>query len=227
MNTLEGINYNIKRSNRKTISIYVERDGSVSVLAPQKMEAAELEAAIESKAYLLHKHLAEWETLNSSRVIREYVNGQSFLYLGRNYRLQFVEAQDVPLKLHNGYFKLRSKDKLKAKQHFIDFYKTKGFPHLIGSIKNYQERMDAFPKGVRIMELQHRWASCTKTGNLNFHWKCLMAPKSVLDYVVVHELAHIKHMNHSPTFWKEVEKVMPDYHGRVGWLKEYGAGMGL
>jgi len=99
MNTLEGINYNIKRSNRKTISIYVERDGSVSVLAPQKMEAAELEAAIESKAYLLHKHLAEWEILNRSRVIREYVNGQSFLYLGRNYRLQFVEAQDVPLKL--------------------------------------------------------------------------------------------------------------------------------
>lgn len=224
---LGEINYRIKRSKRKTISIYVERDGSVSVLAPQKMEDAELEAAIKTKEYLIYKHLAEWETLNHSRVIREYVNGQSFLYLGRNYRLQFVDEQDVPLKLQNGYFKLRKQDKMKAQQHFIDFYKSRGLPHILRRVKEYKEKMDVTPKNIRIMELQHRWASCSKEGNLNFHWKCLMAAGSVLDYIVVHELAHIKHHDHSPAFWREVDKVMPEYHRQVGWLKEYGAGMDL
>lgn len=224
---LKEINYNIKRSNRKTISIYVERDGSVSVLAPQKMEDTELDAAIKSKEYLLYKHLAEWETLNQSRVVREYVNGQSFLYLGRNYRLQFVEEQDVPLKLQNGYFKLRKKDKMKAQQHFIDFYKSRGLPHILRRVEEYKEKMDVAPKNIRIMELQHRWASCSKEGNLNFHWKSLMAAGSVLDYIVVHELAHIKYHDHSPNFWKEVEKVMPEYDRQVRWLKEHGAGMDL
>lgn len=224
---LKEINYNIKRSNRKTISIYVERDGSVSVLAPQKMEDTELDAAIKSKEYLLYKHLAEWETLNQSRVVREYVNGQSFLYLGRNYRLQFVEEQDVPLKLQNGCFKLRKKDKMKAQQHFIDFYKSRGLPHILRRVEEYKEKMDVAPKNIRIMELQHRWASCSKEGNLNFHWKSLMAAGSVLDYIVVHELAHIKYLDHSPNFWKEVEKVMPEYDRQVRWLKEHGAGMDL
>jgi len=224
---LKEINYNIKRSKRKTISIYVERDGSVSVLAPQKMEEEELQAAIKSKEYLLYKHLAEWETLNRSKVVREYVNGQSFLYLGRNYRLQFVEEQEVPLKLQGGYFKLRKKDKMKAQQHFIEFYKSRGMPHIRRRVEEFKEKMDVTPKNIRIMELQHRWASCTKEGNLNFHWKCLMAAGSVLDYIVVHELAHIKHHNHSPAFWNEVDKVMPYYQEQVDWLKEHGAGMDL
>lgn len=224
---LTEINYNVKRSKRKTISIYIERDGTVSILAPQKMGEDELKTAIKTKEYLIYKHLAEWEMLNRSRVEREFVNGQSFLYLGRNYRLQFVEEQDVPLKLQNGYFKLHKKDRMKAQQHFIDFYKSRGLPHILRRVNEYKEKMDVTPKKIRIMELQHRWASCSKEGNLNFHWKSLMAPSSVLNYIVVHELAHILHHDHSPAFWKEVEKIMPDYHRYVGWLQEHGAGMSL
>jgi predicted metal-dependent hydrolase len=224
---LKDVSYNVKRSKRKTISIYVERDGSVSILAPQQMEDSELEAAVKTKEYLIYKHLAEWEMLNRSKVEREYVNGQSFLYMGRNYRLQLVETQDVPLKLQSGYFKLRKRDQQKAQQHFIDFYKSRGLPHIVKRVNEYQKKMDVTPKNIRIMELQHRWASCSKEGNLNFHWKSLMAPGSVLDYIVIHELAHIRHYDHSPAFWKEVEKVMPEFHRQVNWLKEHGAGMDL
>jgi predicted metal-dependent hydrolase len=224
---LKDLSYNIKRSRRKTISIYVERDGSVSVLAPQDMDDTELDDAVKTKEYLIYKHLSQWEDLNRSRVAREYVNGQSFLYLGRNYRLQFVDEQDVPLKLQNGYFKLRKSDKLKAQQHFIDFYKSRGLPHIRRRVKEYKKRMDVEPQNIRIMELQNRWASCSIEGNLNFHWKCLMATGSILDYIVVHELAHIKHHDHSPDFWNEVDKIMPDYHRHVDWLKEHGAGMDL
>jgi predicted metal-dependent hydrolase len=224
---LEEVSYTVKRSKRKTISIYVERDGSVSVLAPQDMADEELRDAVKTKEYLIYKHLSRWEDSNRSQVAREFVNGQSFLYLGRNYRLQFVDDQDVPLKLLNGYFKLRKSDKEKAQHHFIDFYKSRGLPHIRRRVEEFKAKMGVEPQKIHIMELQNRWASCSVEGNLNFHWKCLMAAGSTLDYIVVHELAHIKHHDHSSAFWNEVDKVMPDYRRQIDWLKEHGAGMDL
>lgn len=222
---LEDVVCNIKRSKRKTISIYVERDGTVSVLAPKDLSDDKLTKLVKSKEYLIYKHLSEWEDLNRSRVEREYVNGQSFLYMGRNYRLELVEEQEVPLKLKNGYFLLRKKDKLAAKSHFIQFYKTKSLPHLTQKVNHFKNKMDVNPNRIRVQELQHRWASCSGKGNLHFHWKCAMAPGSVMSYIVVHELAHLKHLNHSPAFWNEVDKVMPNYQKYVEWLRANGAGM--
>ena len=82
-------------------------------------------------------------------------------------------------------------------------------------------------KSIKIMDLKHRWASCTASGNLNFHWKCMMAPLTVIDYIVVHELAHLIHSNHSAAFWNEVDKVIPDFQERKCWLRDNGAGMDL
>ncbi|MEY8339201.1 SprT family zinc-dependent metalloprotease [Lachnospiraceae bacterium 62-35] len=75
---------------------------------------------------------------------------------------------------------------------------------------------------ITIRAAKHRWGSCSSKGNLNFHWKLVLMPPEVLDYVVVHELAHRKQMNHSVLFWQEVEKVIPDYKMRRKWLKENG-----
>ncbi|WP_417763526.1 M48 family metallopeptidase [Shewanella sp.] len=80
---------------------------------------------------------------------------------------------------------------------------------------------------MRVMELQHHWASCSSKGDLNFHWRCLMAPLAVLDYIVVHELAHRIERNHSSAFWNLVDKVIPDYQKHVSWLKHNGAGLAL
>lgn len=80
---------------------------------------------------------------------------------------------------------------------------------------------------IRIMDLQNRWASCTKKGRVNFHWKCMMAPLTIIDYIIVHELAHLKYDNHSERFWNEVDKVIPDYLERKSWLKMNGAGLNL
>ena len=77
------------------------------------------------------------------------------------------------------------------------------------------------------MELQNRWASCSNKGNVNFHWKCAMAPIDVLSYIVVHELAHLIHPNHTTAFWNEIDKVYPNYDKQVQWLKLNGAGMDL
>lgn len=224
---IKDVAYTIKRSKRKTISILVERDGSVTIRAPKEMAELELEKAVKTKEYLIYKHLAEWEQLNASKIEREYVNGQSFMYLGRNYRLRIVEDQDVPLKLRNGFFLLKKEERKNAEKHFINFYKEKGLPRIELIVKSYKGKMGVDPNQTKVMELQNRWGSCSSKKNLNFHWKCLMAPVRTLEYIVVHEMAHLVHMNHSPEFWNEIDKVFPDYQEEVLWLKRHGASMDL
>lgn len=225
---LEDVSYTIKRSKRKTLSIYIERDGTVSILAPQTLSNDKLAKVVNSKKYQIYKYLAEWKAANAAQIHREYVNGQSFMYLGRNYRLEVTEEpQNIPLKLKGGYFLLRQPDHPKAKLHFIAFYKQKVLPRIQQRIAYFAPQMGVTPQKIRVMELQHRWASCTHEGNLNFHWKCAMAPVEVLDYIIVHEMAHLLHPNHSAAFWNEVDKILPDYLNHIDWLKRFGAGMDI
>ena len=221
------IDISIKRSNRKTVSIFVERDGSVSAIVPETLTDDEIRNVIDSKSYLIHKNKAEWEQLNERHVLREYVSGQSFLYLGRNYRLKLVDENLGRLIFKHRTFYL-GKDKVKkADTYFIDFYKEKLHQKLKPLVLLYENRLGVKVTDVKVMDLQHRWASCTKKGAINFHWKCAMAPIPVLHYIVAHELAHLIHLDHSAAFWNEVDKVLPNYQEQVNWLKYNGAGMDL
>ena len=108
MRTYKDIHYTLKRSQRKTASIYVERDGAITVMVPVNLPAAKLKNVLENKPKWIYKNLAEWHDLNATRVQREYVNGEGFLYLGRTYRLKLVAQQDVPLLFKDGHFCLRT-----------------------------------------------------------------------------------------------------------------------
>ena len=223
----KDIEYSLKKSDRKTTSIYIERDGAVSILAPAPFELDKIERIIEKKRSWIYRSLAEWEDLNRTRVQREYVNGESFLYLGRNYQLRISDNQNEPLKLMNGKFSIRYDHIHKGREIFKAFYKQKAEKKIPDRIKLYAPKMGVSPNNIRVMELQGRWASCTSNGDLNFNWKCSMASLKSLDYIVVHELAHLKVLDHSPAFWHIVEKVMPDYQERIGWLKRFGASLEL
>jgi predicted metal-dependent hydrolase len=224
---ISGIDISINRSQRKTVSIFIERDGSVSARVPENLEDNEIASIILAKEYLIHKNLAEHQQLNERFVIREYVNGQSFLYLGRNYKLRLVEEQIGELKFSKGVFLLDKSEREKAKEYFINFYKNKLKDKLPSIIKKYQNQLGVESQELKVMELQHRWASCSANGNLNFHWKCAMAPIQVLHYIVVHELVHLLHKNHTSEFWNEIDKILPNYQNEVSWLKLNGAGMDL
>jgi predicted metal-dependent hydrolase len=226
----KDIPYVLTRSKRKTASIHIERDGQVSIIVPKTMSDNEVEELIEKKLVWIYKNLAEWCDLNATQVEREFVNGEGFLYMGRSYRLKLIEDQEHPLILKNGYFCLRtdpSGKKVDAHETFKEFYREKGRQKIGERIDYYAPQMGVNPTGMKIIDLQHRWASCTKAGMLNFHWKCMMAPLTILDYIVVHELAHLIHANHSEAFWNEVDKVLPDYLDRKQWLRAHGAGMSL
>ncbi|MGI9277875.1 MAG: M48 family metallopeptidase [Endozoicomonas sp.] len=223
----QDIEYRLTQSDRKTTSLFIERDGSVTVRAPLPYDMARIESIIEQKRSWIYRNLAEWEDLNRVQVHREFVNGEGFPYLGRNYRLQLVDEQDDSLVLKNGRFFLRRDQVDAGMEVFKHFYRTKGVLRISKRLAHFAPRMGVSYGSVRVMELQHRWASCTDKGDLNFHWRCLMAPLDVLDYIVVHELAHRLHRNHDAKFWDAVDKVLPDYQRQVGWLRHNGAGMKL
>ena len=225
---LEGIDIKVEKTDRrKTVSIFIERDGAVRVLAPSAISDEKIEEVVKAKQYQIFTKLATWQELNQGKVKRKFVNGQSFLYFGRNYRLSIVDNQDVPLKLSKGYLTL-DKNKLdKADEIFKQFYKEKGKKKIEERLKLIVEKFEQKPTSIKVMELQNRWASWTPKHGLNFHWKCTMAPVPVIDYIITHEMVHLKYPNHSPDFWNELDKKMPNFREHQDWLKQNGVKLSL
>lgn len=225
--TVDNIDFTYSFSKRKTASLFVERNGAISLIAPDHLEIGKIEDLIREKKSWIFKSIAEWKDLNATRVAREFVNGEGFLYLGRTYRLRISEAMKNKLVLKDGQF-LIAKDYLKQSfQFFKAFYREKGLEKIPKRVTYFKEKMGVAPNEVKIVELGNRWASCTPGRNVNFHWKCMMAPLTVLDYIVVHELAHLLYPNHTQNFWNEVDKVMPDYRERMEWLRFNGASLDI
>jgi predicted metal-dependent hydrolase len=219
-------------SNRKTTDIVIERDGVVTVRPPLGMSPDEVDDTVFSKRMWIYRNLAEWRELNASRVNREWVNGESFPYLGSYYRLQLEREQNEPLKLKDGRFHMLRSIVEKgggdaAREAFQTFYQDKGLPRLQKRVAYFAAKVGVPAGGVQVKDLGYRWASCLKNGDVHFHWKCLMAPLTVIDYIVVHELCHLHHRDHSDAFWNEVDKVLSDHRDRKEWLRVHGVELDL
>jgi predicted metal-dependent hydrolase len=224
--------YEVHRSRRKTADIVIERDGRILVRAPESLADDEIAAIVKSRRYWIYRNLAEWRDLNATRVIREYRNGEGFLYLGRAYRLLLVSRQEEPLLLKHGRFCLRRElvdhgSLEAARAAFREYYVTKGTERISKRVAYFAPKVGVKAGSVTVKDIGHRWASCSPSGNFTFHWKCMMAPQTVIDYIVVHELCHLRHRDHTDAFWNEVDKVMPQYRERKEWLRINGAGLDL
>ena len=228
----QDIEFTLIRSDRKTADIVIERSGDVIVRAPAEIDDEKVREVVADRALWVHRSLAEWKDLNSSRRHRPLVQGQGFAYLGRSYRLKFVVDAEVPLCLKNGRWELSEdfvakEGKPAARKVFRDFYIAKGLQIFAERVQSFSSLVGVEPGEVAVKELGYHWASCGAGGALNFHWKTLMAPLTVIDYIVVHELCHLRHRDHSDAFWNEVDKVMPRYRERKDWLRRNGASLDL
>ena len=224
---LDGVDVAIRRRKRKTVSIYIERDGSVSLYVPETLSDAEIKELLLDREYQIHKYLARQELLNTNQTNREAVNGQAFLYLGRNYHLQF--SSDVKtLTLKNGRFLAPSARREQLHALFREYYRARGRKFIPPRVELFAEKMGLAVDEVTILDLKNRWASCSvKKPKVNFHWKVMMAPVSVVEYLIVHELAHLKYPQHDKVFWNEVDKVLPRYQQQVDWLQQFGSSLNL
>ena len=227
-----GIEYSLIRSRRKTADIVIERDGRVVVRAPETVPAEQIADIVDAKQFWIYRSLAEWRDLNATRVLREFRDGEGFLYLGRAYRLRLVSGQRKPLSLRDGRFLLRRElaecgDPEAARAAFRNYYVERGRERIGTRVAYFAPKAGVSPTSTEVRELGNRWASCSPEGRLAFHWKCLMAPLSIIDYIVVHELCHLHHQDHHDAFWNEVDKVLPEYRQRKEWLRVHGASFDL
>lgn len=233
---LNGIEFFVKRTERNSIGITVERNGSVTVHAPLKADLRAVERFISSKTLWIHQKLAYKQETNREKVWRDFVSGQGFLYLGKSYRLRLVwdgivtDKQDealAPLNFRNVFFELLEKEKERAKDHFIQWYKKQTEKQLWARLPRYAHRIGVEVKDVKVLDLGQRWASCGRKGTLNFSWRIVMAPLWVFDYILVHELAHLIERGHTKNFWNIVSRVIPDYEEHKTWLQVHGVELNI
>lgn len=222
------LNYSIIYSQRKTVSISVGRDGSVSVRAPLFFNDKEVDKIVADKISWIEKkqqHIEERKRQRKNIQKRDYMNGSTMPYLGNEYPIQIVLCDGLKTPVVNfclDYFQVRvgAFDQEQIKNAFRTWYIKQAKTIYLERIEYYQKIVKEPFGQVRIKEQKSCYGSCSSKRNLNFNWKCVLAPKEVLDYIVVHELCHLKELNHSKRFWSEVEKVMPDYQIYKKWLKE-------
>lgn len=222
------IEFNIEFRNRKTISIAVEPPKDITVVAPVDTNIEDIKDIVKSKGAWIVQKLFEFRNIESKRVNREFVNGESFMYLGRNYSLQIYIDKTIQnnssVKLFRGKFHVYVKEKNDEviKEAMEAWYREKTEEQVKKRIKYYQKYFNKKPTAIKIKEQKKRWASCTSNNELLFNWRCVMAKSTALDYIVVHEMCHMYYMNHSQEFWDLVSSIMADYEGRKEWLRDYG-----
>lgn len=223
----EKIEFTVKFSRRKTILIKIEAPSIITVVAPEGTSLERILETVKLKSKWIIKKLFEIKEIEYRKRDKEYVNGESFIYMGRNYSLQIIYDEEIKIpetKLFRGKFYIytNTKDENIIKKALENWYKDKAKKKVEERIKYYQPNFDIKPKKVVIKNQQKRWGSCNMEHELRFNWRSIMAPSSILDYIVVHEMCHMVHMNHSKEFWNLVKSVLPDYEQRKELLKNNG-----
>lgn len=219
---MEGIKIEkIIRSKRKTIALQITENATLIVRAPFELDEQTIWKVINKHKKWIYKNKKEIEARDPKALPKEFVSGEGFLYLGKYYKLHIVDGQEQPLKFENGFYLSRSALP-EAKKVFIDWYKKAAYEKIIERVNWWAQKRGFKYNKVNITNAQRRWGTCSSKGNLNFSWRLIMAPLSVIDYVVVHELVHLEEKNHSKTFWTKVKMLMPDYKKYEDWLKKNG-----
>lgn len=215
------IEYDVKFSDRKTLGLTVERDMSVVVRAPKGTSWERIEAFVEKRKLWIKEKQLHPQKYRPPRPIKEFVSGESVLYLGQEYRLDIQEGEEEFIKLSGKFFVCGPKQ-ADLKEHFRQWFIDCAKETIPPRARLYAERMGASYEKVLISDMKYRWGSCTPRSNLNFNWRLIKAPMHVVDYVVVHELAHLLERNHSPRFWQHVKTQIQRYEAAKSWLKDKG-----
>jgi len=208
----------IVRSRRRTIALVITPEARLIVRAPLRTPLSQIDEAVREKAGWIRKKMAAIKK-RPQAAAHAYAEGEIFWYLGRSYPLHIVDdgrgaiertdrlvvslnvIPDIPMALQRWYIAEAQKE--------------------INARCMYFSMMTGYsPKSIAISGAQKRWGSCSTRGSLNFSWRLIQAPLEIVDYVIVHELVHLRQHDHSRLFWAKVQELMPDYERRRQWLRE-------
>ena len=238
------IDFFVKRSNRRrTISLFVDPFEGAFLRAPIGPSFKSLSKLVQAKAVWILKKQKQIEEIKEFLPKREFISGETFLYLGRQLRLKVVSKTIITipkvkvvegrfLVTLNSHFTKLGKQRIIRKV-LINWYKKHARGILFNRVVIYSKKLQLSVPEIFLSSQSKRWGSCLpapssarQTGNTNgrirFNWHVVMAPMYLIDYVVAHELCHFKHNNHSQDFWKLLGSILPDYESRRERLRKEG-----
>ncbi len=209
----------IVRSKRKSIALVIAPDATLIIRAPIRATLEYIEDLVFRKRLWIDKKRKQILKNGAPVEAKKFIGGEEFFYLGQIYRLKIEPIKNIRLA---DYLYFPEKYLNKARARMIGWYKQKAREKITERTVLFSRITGWKFKSILITSAESRWGSCGAMGSLNFTWKLIMAPPSVIDYVVVHELAHTVERNHSARFWNKVATVLPDYKIRRKWLKDNG-----
>ena len=218
------LTYTIQRSPRRhRVTITVERDRSVVVHAPEGTSDERIRQVVESKRQWIYEktnHPQKYRNLPHPPG-KELVNGESVLYLGRQYRIEIVETDSTEIRFAQRFF-IPASQVSKRVETLREWYVRKAEEKIVPRVKQHAQQLGVEVAEVKIVDNRYRWGSCTPNNNINLNWRLIKAPMFVIDYVIIHELAHLIEANHTPRFWNIIRAQTPTMDKAKAWLKEYG-----
>lgn len=214
--------YDIMRTDRKTIGITVERDRKVVVRAPRSASDRAVTAAVDSKRLWIWQKIRDPHKYPEPQPHKEYVSGETFLFTGEQYSLQLDTAAAGGVHLRGAHFHMSRQDRNQGDVLFRSWYIQQARQHLPSRIASLAREMGLSYSRIWVRDLKYRWGSCSPNGTLSFNWRIIQAPTIVIDYLIVHELAHVLEANHSDEFWNIVAVHVPRWKKAREWLKQHG-----
>jgi len=196
----------------KSICLRVNRDGSVTVRAPRFVTKSTVEQFIGKRTAWIVEKQKYFEQLLVLYPPKEFKNGESFQFLGRNLRLRLkhvINLKTPKCKVESGRLKLF----LYAKHTEL---RTAAF------VRKHSSALAVKSGRISVVDQKKRWGSCSRKGDIRINWRLALMPPAVIEYIIVHELCHLKVHDHSPKFWNIVKSVLPDYENRRAWLRQHG-----
>ena len=209
------------RTRRRTLAVIVEDDGRIVVRAPLRMHKGDIDEFVNAREKWILTKQAQALKRSARFVTKQYVSGEVFLYQGDPYRLEIEDVQRQPL-IFNGGFHLSKASLPRAQAIFEKWYRRQAFRVISERAGLFAATNDFTFNQIKITAARKQWGACGPGGNLRFTWRLVMAPLPIIDYVVVHELVHLHHRNHSKRFWGKVKSILPDFRQREDWLEEHG-----
>lgn len=202
--------FEVRRSSRrKNLSLTVDRAAELVLHAPQATGGNELTRWTRTKLLWVHRKLAQKDQLLAKAREPEFVTGETFSFLGRSYRLVIVRGAEEPLAIAGEQFRLSADARADAASHFRRWYVRAGREWLPERVAQLSRKTGARPQRVEVRDLGFRWGSCGRNRALYFNWRLFQLPPRLIDYVVVHELAHLVHANHGKAFKEFLARTMP------------------
>jgi predicted metal-dependent hydrolase len=223
--------YEIVKKKNKNISICITPDGVVRVTSPSFVTDSYVHEVVYKRAAWILSNLENIKETTKGVLNRRYSRGDRAVYLGKEYDLKVIEEVEVEnrIRFNGEEFEVHvdpegdEEEREKSiREGLAEWYKHEAFRKFKERTRFYSEILKLYPNNIRVKEQKTLWGSCSSKDNINFNWKLIMAPQAVLDYIVVHELCHLKHRDHSKNYWNLVEQIIPDHKEKRKWLKENG-----